>query len=153
MKTTLESRNLTVKTFMQQYPLLYQWIIVKYGGRALVYDPHAAICLYLNNQPVPVCELCNIPLAITPKFRMQGTEPHRCKAHINSNSIISLAELESNNVHQYQIINMPDHASKSSYRYSKFNSLFDFSLLTHLNGSESVVKFGATKPSCKHTLV
>ena len=61
MSNSLIIRGLTVSSFKKKYPRLYNKILKKYGGRQNIFDVQAAICLFLDHQDNPVCEICNSP--------------------------------------------------------------------------------------------
>lgn len=87
----LEHRNHTAISFKQQYPRLYRHIIKLYGGRKNIFDITAAICLYLLDIPNPTCNVCNIPLAITKKYKTcPSTWNNRCTTHVNTNNVITV---------------------------------------------------------------
>lgn len=113
MNSELLSRNLSVLSFKRKYPRLYKKIIKLYGGRENIFDVQAAIELYLKKIPHPHCEICDIPLTITKKYRKEVSH-HRCFKHINTNNIIDIETIINHNVNNYEILEIPKNPSKSS---------------------------------------
>lgn len=89
----LQKRRLTVPEFKKQYPRIYQKIIDTYGGRDCIFDMQAAIELWLRDDPPPHCDICNIAVSITRKFR-QPQSAIKCKKHVNTRVYVSVADLE-----------------------------------------------------------
>lgn len=115
MTNSLITRGLTVSSFKKKYPRLYNKILKKYGGRQNIFDVQAAICLFLDHQDSPVCEICNSQLTIISKFRNFENAKYRCNLHVNTNNIISLETLKKHNIHNYELINVPKFLSSTQY--------------------------------------
>lgn len=96
--------------FKKQYPRQYQHLLNLYGGKfsngGLIHDVQAAIYLYINNLPHPICEICNKKVVIGKKFRDVRIKNIRCAEHINSDKIYTLDYIKEKNIHNYTILDI-----------------------------------------------
>lgn len=103
----LSKRNLDTRQFKKKYPRQYKLVIEKYGGKDNIFDIMAAILLYLRNYDRPVCNICGENLTITKKYR-KSSFTNRCSKHRNTNNIISIDDIQKSNIHDYEIVKIPE---------------------------------------------
>lgn len=92
--------------FKKKYPRLYKKII-KFYGRDNIHDVQAAIQMYLRGDALPKCDICGTTVLITKKFR-EPVSKVRCYSHINTDNIISLADIMKLENDHYKIDYLPD---------------------------------------------
>lgn len=115
--SSLSSKGIGVSDFKKKYPRLYKKIMELYGGKSNVFDTYAAIELYLNNIPAPTCSVCASKLSITKKFRDSSTANLRCGKHVNTNLLITPAQLtaqaQKSNL-SVDLTTMPEYITRST---------------------------------------